>query len=580
MIQPPLAPADEYDLIITELDCTLETKLCVCHRFLSWMYLDGMPLNVILYSGLYRISITYPFMDSYAVGTGSIQPTISSYDQISSLYDFTDTVYTWMIPTSYDKTMQLFLLIPLAKLASIHIILRKGVNMADITSKLLNIGLHLPDIIIPKPGVSLEKWAVIACDQYTSEPEYWEDVERFVGDSPSTLRMIFPECYLELGDRKERIKGINDTIDSYLSLDIFTSYPSSFFLIKRGTARSKGGGRWGLIAAVDLDAYDYTRGSEALIRATEGTILDRIPPRKQIRRHALLESPHIMVLIDDPGKTVIEPLAAACESFEKVYDFDLMKGSGHITGYRVSDERTLERIADALAELCSPDSIEAAYGIRTRLLFAIGDGNHSLATAKSCWEDMKTGLSEQDRLTHPSRFALVEIENIYDPELQFEPIHRVMFGCDDTILDTLLRDHCESFQRISYSDQDSLMEAVEEVTSDGTQHFGYVDRHEDSKRYLLYRVSGADSVIAAGTIQGIIDDLTKGDSGVMIDYIHGLQNTVDLGCKQGNCGILLPSIEKSDFFHTVIKDGSLPRKTFSMGEADEKRFYLECRRIQ
>ena len=452
--------------------------------------------------------------------------------------------------------------------------------MADITSKLLRIGLHLPDIIIPKPGVSLERWAVIACDQYTSEPEYWEDVERFVGDNPSTLRMIFPECYLELGDREERIKSINDTIDSYISQDIFTTYPSNFFLIKRETARSKSGGRWGLIVAVDLDAYDYTKGSEALIRATEGTILDRIPPRKQIRRHARLESPHIMVLIDDPGKTVIEPLAQACDSFDLVYDFDLMKGSGHITGYRVSDERTLERIADALEALCSPETIEATYGVHTRLLFAIGDGNHSLATAKSCWEDIKKGLSEQDRLSHPSRFALVEIENIYDPELEFEPIHRVLFGCGDMMLDDLLRDHCESFERISYSDPVSLMEAVDELTPDSIQHFGYVDHHDNMNRYLLYRVSGADSVIAAGTIQGIIDELANSDDGVIIDYIHGLQNTVELGCKRGNCGILLPSIEKADFFHTVIKDGSLPRKTFSMGEADEKRFYLECRRIQ
>ena len=452
--------------------------------------------------------------------------------------------------------------------------------MADITARLMKIGLHLPDIIIPRTGISLEKWAVIACDQYTSEPEYWEDVEEIVGDAPSTLRMIYPECYLELGDRENRIRSINTAIQSYIDQDIFTTYPSSFFLIKRTTPRTRAGGRWGLIVAVDLDAYDYSKGSEALIRATEGTILDRIPPRKQIRKHAKIESPHIMVLIDDPHHTVIEPLAENCEMFEKVYDFDLMKDSGHITGYRISDLEVISQIADALEAVCSPDAIESAYGVRTSLLFAIGDGNHSLATAKSCWEDIKKDLPVEDRATHPSRFALVEIENIYDPELEFEPIHRVLFDCDNATFEGYLKDHCTSFFKTAFQDPISLMEAVEQESSETSQKFGYVERVHDEKKYWLYQVVGADSVIAAGTIQNVIDDIAQIHTEIVIDYIHGLQNTIDLGCKVHNCGILLPSIEKSDFFRTVIKDGSLPRKTFSMGEADEKRFYLECRRIQ
>ena len=298
--------------------------------------------------------------------------------------------------------------------------------MNDIFSTL---GFKAADILLPKKGIDCEKWAVVACDQYTSQPEYWESLSQFVGDSPSTLRLIYPEVYLDRGDKEAIISSINENMNKYLEEDVFTLYKDSFILVKRDT---ESGTRYGLMVALDLEAYSYAKDSRTLIRATEGTILSRIPPRKEIRKDAPIELPHIMVLISDKDRSIIEPLRDKRDSLSVVYDTDLNKNGGHITGYLVDGNEDKDKIANAFKALYD------ALDPKNPLLFAMGDGNHSLATAKSCWEDIKKDLSEEEKKNHPARFALVELENIFDSGLQFEPIHRVFFNIDDNSFDSLL----------------------------------------------------------------------------------------------------------------------------------------------
>jgi hypothetical protein len=437
--------------------------------------------------------------------------------------------------------------------------------------KLAKVGIKAPAIMMPESGIDMKKWAVVACDQYTSEPEYWEEVASIASGSPSTNNLIFPESYLEDEDADERIIRIQNAMRQYLSDGILVEHEPSFFLVKRDTGTSPS--RWGLMAALDLEAYDYSRESTSLIRATEGTIVDRIPPRKKIRIGAPLELPHIMVLIDDPGETVIEPLVKIKNQFEKIYDFDLMKEGGHLTGFKVNSPAILEQVASALSVLGNPDRFEAKYGNRDVLLYAMGDGNHSLATAKAVWEEIKTQNSNNpDLMNNPARWALVEIENIYDKGLIFEPIHRVLFNIDaDAFLKTF--DETGSVKFKSLNSTEEIMAAVS--VQDQTHRIGYVD----ADRSGVIEVSESEATIAAGTVQMVIDSWLKAHKESSVDYIHGDEVTVKLGKKPGNCGILLPALDKGDFFKTVIIDGALPRKTFSMGEAHEKRFYVESRKI-
>ncbi|MGZ9235700.1 MAG: DUF1015 domain-containing protein, partial [Anaerolineales bacterium] len=299
-----------------------------------------------------------------------------------------------------------------------------------------DIGIQIPQLYLPKPGTDLTKWAVIACDQFTSQPEYWNDVEKIVGDAPSTLNLTFPEVYLEKPGGEVRIKSIQASMRKYMEAGILQPHDGLVYV-----ERSVGGRtRKGIVLSLDLEAYDYTKGSSSLIRATEGTIVDRLPPRMKIREGALLELPHILVLIDDPNCTVIEPLseatlaphASAGESkLEKLYDFDLMLESGHLAGYAVNEEFE-NKVVDALRGLAKPETFTAKYGTgkdQPVLLFAMGDGNHSLATAKAIWEKMKPQVG----MDHPSRYALVEIENVHDEGLEFEPIHRVLFGLKEDL---------------------------------------------------------------------------------------------------------------------------------------------------
>lgn len=438
--------------------------------------------------------------------------------------------------------------------------------MSDTISKLNALGLGVPDILIPRPGTDLKKWAVVACDQYTSEKEYWQSVDAFVGSAPSTLRLVFPEAYLDDPDTETRIRNINRKMTEYVESDLFATYPESFFLVHRETGPSSG--RWGLVVCLDLDCYDFSKSSRTLIRATEGTILSRIPPRKRIRKDAPLELPHILVLINDAKHTVIEPLVAMKDSLEPVYHTDLMKNGGKISAYRVHGEKLLGQVALAFKTL------HAALDPANPLLFAMGDGNHSLATAKSCWEDIKSSLDEEERLHHPARYAMVELENIFDPGLEFEPIHRVLFNIDASTFFSQLSRFCEKYDEKPASSLEQLVKTIEK--RDGKQRFGYADA--DGLRIVT--VDTPCATIPAGTLQSVIDSLLENHGKGHVDYIHGIDVTMNLGSKPGNIGLFLPVIDKNTFFDTIVKDGALPRKTFSMGEAHEKRYYMEARKIR
>jgi hypothetical protein len=439
-------------------------------------------------------------------------------------------------------------------------------NMSNVAQHLAKVALKRADIMIPKATIDLTKWAVVACDQYTSEPEYWEQVKQLVGESPSTLNLIYPEVYLGEAHPEKRIEAINATMKRYIQEDLFTVYKNAFFLVHRTTPSSMIG-RWGLLVALDLEQYDYAPDSRSMIRATEGTILSRIPPRKEIRKNAPLELPHIMVLINDEKRSVIEPLAKKREQLPLAYETELMAGGGALKAWVVDTDEDMLKIAKALKEMLD------ALPQDNPLLYAMGDGNHSLATAKSCWMDIRDTLTEDERKDHPARYALVELENIFDEGLEFEPIHRVLFGLDQHTFECELAKVCAHFEKEKISDLESLDAAINE--EDGRQKFGFCDKHG----YLVYILTEPKASIAAGTLQLIIDSLLA--QGIAsVDYIHGKDVTATLGSKEGNLGLILPEVSKSTFFDSIIRDNALPRKTFSMGEAHEKRYYMEARKIQ
>lgn len=427
---------------------------------------------------------------------------------------------------------------------------------------LARIGVRVADILLPRADVDLSRWAVVACDQYTAQPDYWAHVDEMVGDAPSTLRLIYPEVYLGEPDGAARITAINATMRDYLGRGLLTTYEHTLLLLRRETAT--GVVRWGLMVALDLEQYSWNAADRTLIRATEGTILDRIPPRKQVRKDAPLELPHIMVLISDPQRSVIEPLAASAAATTPLYDTELMSHGGRVTGWAVP-ESSFPQVADALAAL--HDALDPA----DPLLFAMGDGNHSFATAKSCWEDIKATLSNEERAHHPARYALVEIENIFDPGLEFEPIHRVLFETPRAVFERELRLHCGSYIAHPAASTAEVMARVESATE---QTFGYCDEHG----YATYTLTDPVASIPAGTLQAVIDALV--DAGREVDYIHGADATSEIGSRAGNLGLFLPAVPKDSFFASIVSDGALPRKTFSLGEADDKRYYLEARSIR
>ena len=432
-----------------------------------------------------------------------------------------------------------------------------------------DIGIQIPQVYLPKRGTDLKKWAVIACDQFTSEPEYWNEVEQTVGDAPSTLNLTFPEVYLEKPGGEERIQNIQTTMKKYLDAGVFEAR-DGFIYVERSAA---GKTRKGIVLALDLERYDYTKGSSSLIRATEGTIVDRLPPRMKIREGAALEFPHILVLIDDPNRTVIEPLMAAKSKLENIYDFDLMLDSGHLAGYAVSGVFE-NQVVEALRGLAQPETFAAKYGIgadQPVLLFAMGDGNHSLATAKAIWEKIKSQVG----MDHPARYALVEIENVHDEGLEFEPIHRVLFGLKQDMYAALESAFGANYSYTPVASAEEMVKAVDNASGE-KQAIGLVG---GGKQFGVVEIANPSSNLPVGTIQAFLDPFVKNGGAEKIDYVHGQDVTVRLGLQPGNAGIYLPGMSKSDLFKTVILDGALPRKTFSMGEAREKRFYMEARKI-
>jgi hypothetical protein len=427
---------------------------------------------------------------------------------------------------------------------------------------LARIGVRLADILLPRSDVDLSRWAVVACDQYTAQPDYWAAVEQLVGDSPSTLRLIYPEVYLGEPQPQARIAAINASMRDYTERGLLDTYEKTLLLVRRQTAT--GVVRWGVMVGLDLEQYSWNADDRTLIRATEGTILDRIPPRKQVRKDAPLELPHIMVLISDPARSVIEPLTTLSGDAAPLYDTALMQHGGRVTGWSVPAE-AIPAFADALAAL--HDALDPA----DPLLFAMGDGNHSFATAKSCWEDLKPTLSNAERETHPARWALVEIENIFDPGLEFEPIHRVLFDTPRGVFEAELARHCASYTVMPAG---TTAEVIERVANATEQTFGYCDQDG----YATYTLTDPAASIPAGTLQAVIDALVA--AGREVDYIHGSDATSEIGRRASHVGLFLPAVPKESFFASIVADGTLPRKTFSLGEADDKRYYLESRRIQ
>ena len=415
------------------------------------------------------------------------------------------------------------------------------------------------DILLPSSGIDTAKWAVIACDQYTSEPEYWDQVEKTVGEAPSTLRIMLPECYLESEKKKELIASIDRTMEDYLAKGVFTEYKSSYVLAERTT---ENGTRYGLVGKLDLEEYDFSPDSVSLIRATEGTILSRIPPRVEIRQNAALELPHIVVLISDETGSVIKPLIDKKAELEVVYDTDLMLRGGHLKGYLVSSEEDKNGIAKAL------DALYEKADKANPLVYAMGDGNHSLATAKTIWEEKKKGLTDEEKATDPARWALVEIENIYDEGLLFEPIHRVLFNIGRATFEELL----SAFARFRTEEAGNLSELQQKVNA-APARFGLYDGS-----FTLYELSETEKALPAWTLQSVIDKMLSEKKGT-VDYIHGADTAVSLAT-DGNIAIILPDISKETFFTSILSDKAFPRKTFSIGHAFEKRYYLEARKIK
>jgi len=433
------------------------------------------------------------------------------------------------------------------------------------------IGLKVPNILLPKSFINHKKWAVIACDQFTSEPEYWHRVEDIVGDAPSTYHMILPEVYLGTPEEEKRLTSTHENMQNYLESDLFR--PLNDMIYVRRTI--DGHTRRGLMVCLDLEQYDFHKGAQTLIRATEGTILDRLPPRVRIRKKAPLECPHILVLFDDPNDTVFGPLDEQVMDFKEVYDFDLLLDSGHLTGLAVNGEQVHQQIMLALKNLIEPEVFAEKYNLKPELhqplLFAMGDGNHSLATAKSIWEEIKPEAG----MNHPARYALVEIENIHDPALTFEPIHRLLFNLNMDILAKM-----ENFwgEQLRIKTVDTL-ESMREIVDEADEPWHQIGMIAPDGLKLL-EIHPPRHNLPVGTLQEFLDSFLTEDGAEKIDYVHGTEVLLEKGKATGNLGFYVPTMDKSDLFKTVILDGALPRKTFSMGEAKEKRFYMECRQIQ
>lgn len=414
------------------------------------------------------------------------------------------------------------------------------------------------DILLPdSKKVDYEKFSVIACDQYTSEPEYWENARKNADDKYTALNIILPEVYLS-GDVEAYTKKITAVMDDYLQ-NLFFTYGNHMIYVER-TLPSNGKVRKGIVGMIDLEEYDYNKGSVSAIRATEGTVLERIPPRVKIRKDAKVESPHVMLFCDDPEKTVIEPLSVKKESMHKAYDFDLMCGGGNIKGYFLSDD-DIKTVDDAICDLADLDKFNAKYGTneKTALVFAVGDGNHSLATAKACYENLKKEIGDKAK-DSLARYALAELVNIHDDSIEFEPIYRIIMNVEP--IDVI--NELERFCSLTFEKPEC-------------DHFKYEFYTEEEAGEIFIKNPCAS--LPVGELQNFLFKFSEKHPECEIDYIHGKENLKALASEEHCIGFIFDGMKKDELFPSVIKDGALPRKTFSMGHADDKRFYLECRKI-
>ncbi len=403
-------------------------------------------------------------------------------------------------------------------------------------------------MLLPKV-LDMTRWSVIACDQYTSEPGYWQQISKLVGTSPSTLKLILPELYLERKDIHLTINSIHKEMQKYLDNGIFDETKPGYIYVERTLKNGKL--RRGLLGLIDLEEYDFSPGSSSPVRATEGTVIERIPPRAAVRRGAPLELPHIMLLVDDPCLTLIEPMSDM--QLKQIYNFPLMENSGHLKGY-FADSETFEHVERSISNLWNTAKNKGPAG-SSPVLFAVGDGNHSLATAKTCWQEIKSTLTETASAIHPARYALVELVNLHDGSLDFEPIHRVVFN----------------------TDPEALLNAFKKFFSPhsiGTDEIQYITSNCRGSLAISSHFFGT----VTDALQQFLDDYLLSHSG-KLDYIHGDDTARTMASQPGNVGFILPPIQKSGFFDAITANGPLPRKTFSMGHAYDKRFYLECRRI-
>ena len=409
-------------------------------------------------------------------------------------------------------------------------------------------------ILLPRQGTDMEKWATLACDQFTSQPEYWQQAAAFVGDAPSCLDLILPEVYLEQPGVAPRIEKIHAAMHTALR-DVLTAQVNGFIFVRRTT---ESGVRRGLVGVVDLEQYCYDKGAQPLIRPTENTVESRIPPRLAVRRGAPLETPHILMLVDDPKDTVLGPIEAAASRLPLLYDTPLMLGGGHIEGRAVEDAALIDRVLKAVDafETCAAPTGCKPLGI------AVGDGNHSLATAKAWWEEIKPGLSEEEQQDHPARYCLVELENLHDEAILIEPIHRVVFGAQ--------RDEFAEQMHAFFTAQGTPLVAGE---SSG-QWFVLVGQGQETS----FSITGSHWPLCVGGVEAFLADYLAKHPTVRVDYIHGEASVRELA-HSGALGLLLPPLKKNGLLSGVRAGGVLPKKSFSMGHAQEKRYYLECRKI-
>lgn len=430
---------------------------------------------------------------------------------------------------------------------------------------LMQSGICVPEILLPK-DTPISKWAVIACDQYTQDREYWQRIKDNTKGFPSTLNLIFPEVYLEDPDKNQRIEKIQNTMNEYLK-GVFAPPVKGFIYLERKTGFGRI--RKGLVVAIDLETYEWEPLSKALIRATEATILERIPPRMEIRKGAPLELPHIMLLANDSGNILMDCACKCGKSEGEVYSGSLMESSGEITGWKITSEENLSRISQRIEKL--KEQGKEPEG--SSFLFAVGDGNHSLATAKSVWNEYKREHKDQKNLMeHPARYALVEIVNIYDSGLTFEPIHRILFNADTRkLIDFLAKELDGDTEAVATKTE------LEQKVAGSKGNFGFVYTPEGKTKYILLKTGL--KTLAVSALQPKLDIFIQDNPEIKIDYIHGSDEVFRLGEKDSGTGILLPPIAKDSFFSTISKGGPLPRKSFSMGEASEKRFYLEARKL-